>query len=485
MSKVNVLKNSIFYTIGNIVPKAAQFLLLPLYTQYLSPEEFGLVNSINILILILTILFSLSLDKAIFRLYHDYNSTDKRTLISTLFLLMSLVSIVLLTICFVFKNVVSLVYETIPFYPYYIIAFLITYFNIFSLLPKALLQVEQNALGFIKLTLSEFLLNTGVIVLLVVIWKQGALGMLLGLGATSVLFLPYYFTFLIKRINWKFDRLIAVEVIKYSLPLVPMILASWILNVSDRVFLERFIGLKSVGIYSLGYKMSEIVLVFSTAFNKAYEPYYYKIANMKNISIISIKEKLKKINDLFVSGILYISFLVILFTPEIVGLLDERYLSAKEYVPILIIGIAILQISGLFGFTILQSKKSKFLMYSSLVSAIMNIGLNILFIPKYGVYGAAYSTTLCFLLLFIIKYYFSKKAFFISFNWKLFFFQIMFLCGVLITVRFLTNVVNQAFIIKGSVSLITLILLLREHSALMEQYESYFRKYKILRIIKK
>lgn len=70
-----LLKNTAYYTIGNFTSKAVNFLLLPLYTSYLTPDEYGIVNSMEVFSNILLIFFTLGLERAIYRLYHDFKTT--------------------------------------------------------------------------------------------------------------------------------------------------------------------------------------------------------------------------------------------------------------------------------------------------------------------------------------------------------------------------------------------------------------------------
>ena len=98
------------------------------------------------------------------------------------------------------------------------------------------------------------------------------------------------------------------------MPIIPGILSAWILNLSDRIFIERFFSTTEVGIYSLGYQISGLVLIFSVAFKKAYDPYFYKIANSRSLHFA--KRQLYNTNFIFVIVLLFATFVISFFAKE-------------------------------------------------------------------------------------------------------------------------------------------------------------------------
>ena len=206
------------------------------------------------------------------------------------------------------------------------------------------------------------------------------------------------------------------ESLIFSIPLMPMILAAWILNLSDRIFIENFNGLKDVGIYSIAYKMAEILLIFTAAFSKAYDPLFFKIANQEDQ--IEAQNKLSLYNKTFAIILIVCALGITLFTREFFLLFDKQYFSAIYLVPIIMIGVLFSNVSSIFNLSIYQAKKTKLIMFLTLGSALLNIILNWLIVPIYGAQGAAFTTAISFIFFFILKYYYSKKSYFIIFAWK-------------------------------------------------------------------
>ena len=158
-------------------------------------------------------------------------------------------------------------------------------------------------------------------------------------------------------------------------------------------------------------------MIFSIAFKKAYDPYFYKVANTEKTK--KAKEKLYKTNFVFILILLLVSFILSLFAKEGVMLFfNIDYYPAIQVIPIISLAYLISQNSALLNVMMYQNKKTILVMYLTLGSAILNIILNYTLIPWIGIMGAAYATLISFFGLFISSYFIAKKTFFIPYNWK-------------------------------------------------------------------
>ena len=119
MAKLNLVKNTFLYSLGLIAPQAAAFFFLPIYLNHLTPSEYGILNSIQVLSSALIIIFTLSVDKAVLRLYFDYkDKEEKKNFLGTIFISISILSIFITTIIFVFPQILDSIFKNIRFYPY-------------------------------------------------------------------------------------------------------------------------------------------------------------------------------------------------------------------------------------------------------------------------------------------------------------------------------------------------------------------------------
>ena len=412
-----MLKNITIYSIGNIIPQAATFLLLPLYTRYLIPAEYGIVQSMHVMAGILTVLMTLAIDRSIYRFYFEYNTIDKRkAFLGTITISLLSISTITLFILLIMRSTVALIFESISFYPYFAYAITTVYLTVLGIIPKVYFQVEEKAGKFIKFSLGEFFLKTILIIFFVVYAGRGAEGMLLG-GLLSAFFLsPVYIYVISKIIIPKWDKNIFIENIKYSYPMVVGLLSGWILNLSDRVFIERFLSITDVGIYSLAYKIAGILMISTTAINQAYNPIFFKIAN--DDSYVNPKKKLFTYNKNISIITVVFAIIITMFSKEFIMILSHEYSSAYSLVPIIMVGIIFSQIGGLYNRAYYQEKTTIQPTLIGLAAAVLNVLLNILWVPRYGIVGAAYSTVISFMLMFILIYSFSKRYYYIPINWS-------------------------------------------------------------------
>jgi O-antigen/teichoic acid export membrane protein len=413
-----LVSNAAIYTMGNVLPQALNFLLLPIYTRFMTPSEYGIVQSVTVLSSIFTILFTLAMERSLYRLYYDYTiESDRRKYLGTLFIAILLTSSIGVLTCFIFKKYIALIYVNIQFYPYYVYAIGISGLAIFQILPKIYFQVKEKAGSFLILSVIQMVIQTIFIVWQVIILKHGAIGMLKGLIYSNIILLPLFFILQVNISTLTFKKQIFYSSLKFSLPFIPGLIAAWIINMADRIFLERYFTLNEVGIYSLAFKINSILLLLTGGFFTAYSPHFYRIVSSSDIDIS--KTKIYTINTFFFLIILILGFIIILFSKEIVFLLfDKRYIDAYKVLPILCLGTIISQISGLFNLQLYQEKKTIQPSFLVTLGAIVTIAVNRMITPKYGMYGAAITQVITSFFLFSGVYYLAKKiGYFVPANW--------------------------------------------------------------------
>lgn len=446
MSKL--LKNTFFYTIGNIIPQAAGFILLPIYTRYLTPSDYGIVSSMLVLNGFLAVFFTLAVERSLYRLYWDYKTEkEKKDYLGSVVLLVFFTSTLLMALTFLLHTFLGLIYKSIPFYPFYAYTIVTAYFSVFALVPKIYLQLHQKAGSFVIISIVQFALSAAFVLLFVVGLGEGALGMLKGQMIGSGVILPLFIYICFRIINITFKKEVMRESLKFSLPMIPSLISAWVLNLSDRIFIERYFSLSDVGIYSLGYKIAGLVLIISNAFYLAYSPAFYSIASSHDQ--IAAKKQLYLYNNTYVMITLLICFLISLFSKEaIIILLDARYAESYKVVPIIVTSHFIAQASGLMNLSIYQEKKTVAIMLITILGAAFNIGLNFLLVPVYGIYGAAASAVLSFAGIFMVEYWYARKCYFIDYDWKKIVIGLSLTVPILITIHFFDMNIYVSLIAK-------------------------------------
>jgi len=310
------------------------------------------------------------------------------------------------------------------------------------------------------------------ILLFIIAFKQGATGYLKAELISEVFFLPFYYYSIRDYFKFSWNYSYLRNLLLFCLPIIPGFLSSWVLNLSDRIFLERYFTTAEVGIYSLGYQIAGLVLLFTTAFKSAYDPYFYHIANTKSGD--EAKRILYKTNHIFLIVLILTSFMISFFAKDgVILFFNSKYYPAYQIVPLVSFGYLFSQNTALLNVMIYQEKKTKVVMYITIISALANIGLNFLIIPIWGIYGAAVSTLISYFILFVLSYILAKKYFFIPFNWNQ-------LIPVLLGCLF---VYSMTFIISFENVILSLIV---KTSIILAIFTLFFLKYRplILNIIR-
>lgn len=410
MRKINnqkysfLLKNTVLFTIANFSNKLIIFLLLPFYTAFLSTEEYAIIDLISVVQQLIFPIITLDITEAVIRFGIEKNSNKKNVFIIGL-LLIVLGNAILGIGCL---SCVALSIGVKKYILYFLIFNIVISFN--TLFSSFLRTVDKVGI----ITISS-VINTIVTTVLNIIFiaklKIGIDGYYLSFIAGNILAIIIMFFGSYKIIlNNKLDRNIIkknfVEMIKYAIPLIPNGIFWWINSSLDRFFLSAMSGLAYVGMYSAANKIPAILTTITGIFQQSWGLSIFKENDSKNK-----KEFFDKIYDFYNNFIFVISFSLIALTKIICSLLlNNEFYLAWSWVPILVLAFYFNSISSFIGTEFTASKKTHWILTTTLVSALVNIILNIILIPKLNGFGASVATCIsCFILLEIRIFAINKK----------------------------------------------------------------------------
>jgi O-antigen/teichoic acid export membrane protein len=301
----------------------------------------------------------------------------------------------------------------VPFFPYIALAIGTAGANQMVDYRLGLYQSEQRPLAFSLMATASFLMTGGSAVLLVVLLRRGAVGMLTGklLGAAGALVLA----FLLSRkwwsggFEWKYVR----ESLPIALPIVPHLLLALGLVVADRFILEYYRNLNEVGVYSVAYTFGMVMYLVTASISQAWSPLFYDIAR-------GGPEGQRMLGRLF-SGLSLLLVMIAVFgsliAQDVVShFLDHRYSQAGSLIPWIIAGYLFHSIYGILQPSLLQARRVGFLWVVSGAALVANIGLNFLWIPRSGMYGAAYATTVAYLIEAALMYFYAQRVYPLEFS---------------------------------------------------------------------
>lgn len=395
--KKQLLKNTAIIAIGKLSTQIVSFLLLPLYTAKLSTEEFGTYDFFVTLSVFLLPIITLLMEESMFRFLIDADDlkSKKRTITAT---------IVYTAVGTVIFTILAAIIMGIIHYEYAVIFIIFIISNILLGLSNAL----SRGMGKVNLySLSNFILGVITIILnilFIVTFKLGVNGLLWSniIANTATAVIMFYKLHLPQFVSKKdFSRETLGKMIRYSAPLVPNNLSWVIISLSDRLMLTQMTGADANGIYAVANKFPNIVYTCYGFFSTAWKESAARILKEENKSQYynSIYKDVKFFLKAIVLGLIAIMPLAFPL------LVNKSYNDAYKYIPILIISIYYTNMSNFYGGIFTAYKNTKIMGSTTAVAAVINIAINIIFIPKFGIYAATFSTLISNIVVYFYRRY--------------------------------------------------------------------------------
>lgn len=389
-----LLKNTVYYSIGEVCPRIISFFLLPIYTHFLSPTDYGILSYTNTVMLFLVALGTLALNSFVLRYYFIWNSeSDRRKLIGSVVSVILLMNLLILGLAFCFlPHLIEKYHIQVPWDPYFRLAVILNFLDSFSIIPLVIYRVRQDALTFIKLSLGKTFLQVGFNLFFIVYLQVGLLGYYYSMLCT---YIPYFciYLFIIKKYStFSFDFTIIKEGLKFSLPLLPGALAYLILSVSDRIILERNVPMAEVGIYNVAFTMALALNIVIQSGYKAIEPEIFKRYGTSDYYSF-----IKKLQSVFFISIYTVGLCISLFSQEAFYFMTgPEFHQGYILVPLLIIGVVMSGQNVIYSGILSAEKRTKVIGMITLVGGMISIIFNLSFIPIGGIYAAAISSVVSF-----------------------------------------------------------------------------------------
>ncbi|MDU2121208.1 MAG: oligosaccharide flippase family protein [Clostridium celatum] len=398
------VKATIAFIIASILQQSINLITTPIFTRILSEADYGITNVYQAWFNILNIIITLNLTYGIYNtvMVEFDDEIDKFT--SSIISLITLTTFIGYIIYLVFKDKIVAIVGL----PNILIN--IMFINILFSSSTGFWMAKQRFDYKYKLPMIVAVTNTfGTAILsyffVINMNNDKAIGKIIGASICTITIGVVLYAYLFIKGKVLFNKRYWKYAIIFGLPLVPHYLSGVILAQSDRIIIANIVGNTEAGLYGVAYSASSVITIFWSAINSSWIPWTYKNLSNKNY---------KKIGDMTNSIIILCSVICIIFTvfaPEIIKVLAApSYYEAIWAMPPIILGIYFTFVYGLFANIEFYLKKTKQIMLASIVAAIINIILNIIFIPLFGYIAAAYTTLIGYIGLSIMHYIFMKKV---------------------------------------------------------------------------
>lgn len=450
------VRKTVDYIAGGLFNKLLLILFLPIFTRFLVPEEFAIYANLMIFFSVASMIYLLGIQQSIFSYFYNIKTDQYQfTLISSVYILLILVGLLFSTLIIIFRS--ELAYISIRSNTYqhlFIYLAVILFFNTIYGITLSFLHIMEKSRSYAIISALQ-----NIIVLLLVITYS----------LNSRFSVDHYFIFLaiasviaslvggcriykiIKKMqispNEKkyFSVKIISPMLKFGIVMIPGTISMLILQTSDRYMLTYLSAntMHDVGIYSAGYRIGMIMHFLVTLISLVYLPYAMKIAKEPHAQ--SINKNMFKYYIIF--GSFYGAF-IIMYSQEIFQfIIDLNYLSSYKIVFAGVISSFLYGIFNIVNINYYAKKRAGNITLAVLIGAILNIVLNFILIPKYGIFGAGIASIIAYLFIVIFNYSVAVYLYKIKYNISLVFFGLL-----VLTIATLVNLNTlfcwKTFIIK-------------------------------------
>ena len=409
-------RHSAIYGLGGIVSRILAVLLLPLYTRYLRPSDYGAIETLLALSAVLVTVFRLGISSAFFRFYFDATDEEGRILVVRTSFWFTMASATLaLTLGVIFATQIShVLFGTDHHADLVRAAFVGLWAQMNYEQLTSLFRVEERSVSYVIATLANLLVTVAATLVLVVGLDQGALGVIVGNFTGTLAVWAVLLAYRRFQLGLQFDYGLFRRMNKFGLPLVPSALALWAVNFIDRLFLVKLSSVHEVGLYSIGVRVASAIVLLLTAFRTAWPAFAYSIED---------DDEARLTYGYVLTYLVFIaSWLALalgLLSPWIVHVLTTPafYPASRVVAPLAFAGVAFA------GYIVMaigvgRARRTQFNWIVTGIGAVVNIALCIILIPPYGMMGAAIATVAAYLVMFLGMVVNAQMVYRVPYQWR-------------------------------------------------------------------
>jgi O-antigen/teichoic acid export membrane protein len=278
----------------------------------------------------------------------------------------------------------------------------------------ALFRAEERSTAFVLASLANVVLTIGATVLLVVVWEQGAVGVIAGNFTGTLLVYLALLGVHRAQLGLQFSRPLLREMNRFGIPLVPAALALIVVNFSDRFFLVHLADLEEVGLYEIGVRVASAMVLLLTAFRTAWPAFAYSIEDDAEA-----KRTYAYVLTYLVTIASWLALGLGLLAPWLVELLTTPEFQEGERVvaPLAFAGMAYAAYI-VMAIGVGRAKRTQFNWVITGVAALVNVLLNLVLIPPYGMMGAAAATIVSYVVMFAGMTWYAQRVFPTPYQWR-------------------------------------------------------------------
>ncbi|MBV6478467.1 MAG: hypothetical protein HGGPFJEG_01222 [Ignavibacteria bacterium] len=415
--------HTIVYGLGIILNKSLNFILLPVYTKYFTPEEVGLFTLVYSLMLFTGIIYTFGLETSFIRFFIDSeNESEKNEYYSSSIASLFITSIIFSIFIYIYSESISGFFHfdnpagstiMIKLASIYMIIDTVCRF------PLLLFRAKLDTRNFSLLNLITFISNLASNIVLIVILKQGVESIFYCMIFSSAITLLAGLLMTRRYLTLRISVIKIKTLFNYGYKFIFTGIFLILIEMSDRFFLKYFFSEGIVGIYSANYRLASVMGLAISAFRFSWTPYFFNLKNNpENKKIIS------SVFTYFMFAGLMLFLLISLTADQLVridilgfSLLDGKFRSGTGILPLVLLSYLFSGIYSVFNAAPFLNDKTSQILIMALSGFIINTLFNLLLIPDHGIYGAAAATLITYAVMTLIVFYYSQKIYKIEYQW--------------------------------------------------------------------
>jgi len=420
--KVKTLfRDLVVYGMGDVAIQIVGFLLLPLFTSILTPGDYGVLSLLVTVELVGKVIFRFGVDASFMRLYYDCgDERSRRRLASTIFLFLLVTNGAVLALAL--SGVPLLARHLFGREGYALALALVlvnTFISGFFFIPFHLLRIEGRSLQFSTLTFSRAACTVVLRVLFIAVIHLGVLGFILADTVVALAFTLVLLPWFGRLIRLTFSREVLRDALRFGLPRVPHGLAQQVIGPGTdgyllRLFLPAPHALEKIGAYGIGATFGLTLKLFLSAFEYAWAPFYF--ATMKESDA---KVTFSRMTTYGVAVLVLMAAGLSAIASDLIRIMARNpgFFTGAEVVPWIAIGVTFQGIYLLTSIGLNITRHTEYYPVATGIAAVVNVGCNMLLIPRVGILGPAYSNVISYAVLALVSMAFSQRFYPIPYEW--------------------------------------------------------------------
>ena len=409
-------RHSAIYGIGGLVSRVIAVLLLPVYTRYLTPTDYGQIETLLALTTVMGLILRAGITSAFFRFYFDVDDDAGRlrVLRTSFWFTMGGGTLGLLVLLALAGPVSSLLFGTQDAADLVRASGVALWATVNYEQLTALFRVEERSVAFVSASLANVFLTIGLTLLLVVVLEKGPLGVIVGNFSGTLIVYLALLGYRRDQLGLQFDRGLLREMNRFGLPLVPTALFLWTTNFSDRFFLVWLADVAEAGLYSVGVRVASAMVLLLTAFRMAWPAFAYSIRD----------EREARRTYAFVLTYLtvvtaWVALGLTLLSPWLVDLLAAaQFAESSRVVGPLAFSTVAYAAYVVVAIGVGRARRTTFNWVVTGAGAVVNLVLNLALIPSYGMMGAAIATVAAYTTMAIAMAWWSQRIYPVPYQWR-------------------------------------------------------------------